>query len=612
MATNCSTITWCPGPSQGGTSPTGVDSSIDSGPSRDYAIPTIPILEISLLELEHRAPTCAPTVRTHPRPLPLALHPHPLPRSMDDDAGMMMGRRSMDDDAGMMMGTDDGTALGAMAPLNTLAADDDYALFDACAAGDGRAATALLRSQSLSRDVIDAASEEDGTTALWHACFQIAAPGMTDVAFILIDVLSQDPGWRPSAASSEDGTGALHWACVHCEVDLALALIRCGADVNTVHTTDCSSPIWYASMQCAAVIALAILGSGTLDGGEMDCIELESNTNALFWAVRWSWVEPQMALVAQRLGGLQCRVDIVHSLASQANAATETDASFAYPNNPPLGDGDPCGYNPAGTSTLWWAAHTAIDGDARIAIQMLRAMEESGESCESLSSVATLASTTVLIEACFNAQDDFAAALAEAGADATAVCEADGTDALVWACRNALPLAAAAIIERGGVDPSVAEFETECTALYLAVVDPALRDVAFTVRCPALALTVLSLLSLSLSRSLFSLSLSLALPSLSLSLAISLFFFSLSLSLSLSSRSLSLSLFLFLSIHCDFRPTHPLPPPYPSLSLSLSSLSSARIVRVPPWSTVARRRCTRLVNSATPCSLRASSTAERS
>ena len=64
--------------------------------------------------------------------------------------------------------------------------------------------------------------------------------------------------------------------------------------------------------------------------------------------------------------------------------------------------------------------------------------------------------------------------------------------ALFWACRNALPLAAAAIVAGGGVDPSVAEFETECTALYLAVVDPALRDVAFAVRCPTLALRSLS------------------------------------------------------------------------------------------------------------------------
>ena len=351
----------------------------------------------------------------------------------------------------MLASTDDGTALGAMAPpipnayrvdgcaeddLGDDGGDEDYALFDACASGNGRAATALLRSRRVSRDIIDAASEEDGTTALRHACFQIAAPGMADVALTLIDVLSQDSGWAPSAVSSEDGTGALHWACVHCDVDVALALIRCGAEVNTVHATDCSSPIWHACAQCAAATALAILGSSTLDDGEVDCVELRSNTNALFWAVRWSWIEPQMALVAERLVGLQCRVDIVHSL-SPENAA-ETDAAFAYPNDLPMGDGDPCGYNPAGTCTLWWAAHTAIDGDARVAAQLLREMVENGESHESLSAVAALASTTVLSEACFNAQDGFAAALAEAGADATAVCEADGTDALFWACRSVL------------------------------------------------------------------------------------------------------------------------------------------------------------------------------
>ena len=294
----------------------------------------------------------------------------------------------------------------------------------------------------------------------------------------LIDVLAQDQAWTPSAVRISDGSGALHWACVHGEMEVALRLIRSGADVNTSSSDDASSPLWHACAQGYADVAMAILSSEAVDPTAMDVAEIRSETNALFWAVRWSWMEPRMNDVVERLLAIESRVDVVHA---DTQGTDDADSAMAseYDNAPPDGDGDPSGFNPAGTSTLWWAAHTAEEGDDRLAVALLRAMAENGEAYESLSAVAAVATTSVLIEACFNECSQLALSLIEADADVGVVCEEDGTDALFWACTNAMVDVALALARSGGVDATLCESETETTALYLATLDPAMRDVAF-------------------------------------------------------------------------------------------------------------------------------------
>ena len=289
-------------------------------------------------------------------------------------------------------------------------------------------------------------------------------------------------------AEGADGKNALFWACRGGFEDMALVLIKRGADVR------CTDTLWYAchhgpSMRRAA---LALLNAGARPSD----IAVPPATTALWEACSNTCARPPdedgAKLVRELVrcgargghGELWCaarsgsRAALCAILASGVDVLSDDEAAACAACGGPYGGtttlwwccyhgfgvcavdvlnrgaepdpvaGDEC-TTLGGTSALWWATSRAGDPT----------LEDNGDSLgpailqlialgASLNCVAAVGSgnggTTPLWWTAFRGQPKLASALLSAGADPRAAVNCDsgrnrGTDALWWACYHGLP-----------------------------------------------------------------------------------------------------------------------------------------------------------------------------